>query len=214
MPPRVFDDLHETMPWDAVDAVVFDVGNVLIRFDPADLLRRHLPEYEEHWPMLMERVFHSPYWPMLDRGSASLEDLAQLMIGRHQELRVPIERIMHGWPDLREEVPEGVAALDCVRAHGKRTFVLSNYHHEAFRLVRDRFGFFRGFNGMAVSGFLHICKPDARIYRWLETSFALDPARLLFIDDSPANVEAALNLGWNAFCFDRPGKLAAFLGNN
>ena len=44
MPSQTFDDLHETMPWDEVDAVVFDVGNVLVGFDPQNLLRKHLPK--------------------------------------------------------------------------------------------------------------------------------------------------------------------------
>lgn len=210
---KTFDDLYPVMPWDAIDGVVFDVGNVLIGFDPNELLRRHLPDYEPLWPEIMARVFRSPYWCMLDRGSAPLREIAERMIGAHEELRVPIERIMRGWPDLRDPVPEGVAALETCRAHGKRTYVLSNYHHEAFALVRDRFAFFRDFDGMAVSGELHLCKPDAAIYRWLTDTYSLDPARLLFIDDSPANVEAALLLGWNALCYNRPGQLTAFLNS-
>ncbi len=209
---RTFDDLHDVMPWDAVDTAVFDVGNVLVGFSPENLLRQHLPEFEDQWPLLMERVFRSPYWPMLDRGTVSLSEAAELMIGNHEELRVPITRIMHGWPDLRDEVPEGVAALRACRAHGKRTYVLSNYNHEAFPLVRDHFDFFRDFDGMAVSGFLHLCKPEPAIYRWLTETYGLDPKRLLFIDDSPANVEAALNQGWNALCYSHPGKLTAFFG--
>ncbi len=212
MLPRTFDDLHPVMPWDAVDAVVFDVGNVLVGFDPPALLRRHLPDFEAQWPRIMERVFRSPYWPMLDRGSGTLAEIAGLMIGPHEDLRPAVTRIMTGWPDLRAPVPEGVNALAACRAHGKKTFVLSNYHHEAFSLIRERFGFFRDFDGFAVSGFLHMCKPDPAIYRYLTDTFALDPARLLFVDDSPPNVEAALNLGWNALCYQRKGQLAAFFG--
>ncbi len=212
MPSQTFDDLHETMPWDEVDAVVFDVGNVLVGFDPQNLLRKHLPDYEEQWPVLMERTFRSPYWPMLDRGTVSLSEAAELMIGPHEELRTPITRIMHGWPALRDAVPEGVAVLEACRAHGKKTYVLSNYNHEAFPLIRDHFDFFQGFDGMAVSGFLHMLKPEPMIYRWLTDTYGLDPARLLFIDDSPPNIEAALNLGWNAICYNREGKLKAFFG--
>ncbi len=212
MAARTFDDLHASMPWDAIDAAVFDVGNVLVRFDPAALLRRHLPDFEPMWPLLTERVFRSPYWAMMDRGTVTLAEAAELMAGPDEALREPVGRLMRDWPDLWETVPEGVAALAACRARGKRTYVPSNYNHEAFPVVRDRYDFFRGFDGMAVSGFLHICKPDPAIYRRLTDTYGLDPARLLFIDDSPVNVEAALHLGWNALCLDRPGKLAAFFG--
>ena len=212
MPLRTFDDLHETMPWDAVDAVVFDVGNVLVRFDPPALLQQHLPDCEAQWPLLTERVFRSPYWPMIDRGTLSLCEAADLMTGRHEELRPAITRLMRDWPDIRDSVPEGVAVLEACCARGKKTYVLSNYNHEAFPRVRDFFAFFRDFDGMAVSGFLHMLKPEPAIYRWLTDTCGLDPARLLFIDDSPPNVEAALNLGWNALCYSRPGKLSAFFG--
>ena len=208
--PRTFDDLHETMPWDAIDAVVFDVGNVLVRFDPMALLRQHVPDYESQWPVLLERLFLSPYWPMFDRGIVSLSEAAELMIGPREEIRAPAARIMRDWPDLREDVPEGVAVLKTCRAHGKKTYVLSNYNHEAFPRIRDHFDFFKDFDGMAVSGFLHMLKPEPAIYHWLTDTYDLDPARILFIDDSPPNVEAALNLGWNAICYNRRGKLNAF----
>lgn len=212
MPLRTFDDLYETMPWDAVDAVVFDVGNVLIRFDPPALLRRHLPDCETQWPLLTERVFRSAYWPMIDRGTLSLSEAADLMTGPHEELREPIARLMRDWPDLQELMPEGLAVLEACRARGKKTYVLSNYNHEAFPVIRDKFGFFKGFDGMTVSSFIHLNKPEPAIYRCLTDTYGLDPARLLFIDDSPANVEAALNLGWNALCYSYPGKLSAFFG--
>ncbi len=209
---RIFDDLYPAMPWEAIDAVVFDVGNVLVGFDPETILRRYLPDYEPLWPKILRRTFRSPYWPMLDRGLVSLHEAAEIMGGGDPELTSVIHEMMDRWPEMRDVLPEGVAALETCRARGKRTYVLSNYHHEAFAMLKRRYAFFDGFDGMAVSGELHLCKPDPAIYRWLTDTCALDPARLLFIDDSPANVEAALHLGWNALCYDAPGKLDRFFG--
>lgn len=210
MPMRTMDDLYPVMPWDAVDAAVFDVGNVLVRFDPPAILRRYLPDEEALWPRIMARAFRSPYWPMLDRGAVTLHEAAELMGGGDARLTAAIHLLMDRWPEMRDVVPEGLALLEACRARGKKTFVLSNYHHEAFAMLKRRYRFLDGFDGMAVSGELHVCKPDPAIYRWLTDTYALDPSRLLFVDDSPANVETALYMGWNALCYDEPGKLRRF----
>ena len=76
------DDMYPAMPWDALDAVVFDVGNVLVRFVPEDILRRVLPGEEAIWPELQRKVFRSPYWAMLDRGVMTYEEAAKAMTGR------------------------------------------------------------------------------------------------------------------------------------
>ena len=207
---RTIDDLYERVPWEKLGAVVFDVGNVLLRFDPQALLRLHLPAREELYPMLMEKVFRSPYWVMLDHGIVSTDEAIELMTGRDMELRDAIGTLMHGWVDLRETVDEGLFALQQAREHGKKTYVLSNYHHEAFPVVEKKYDFFSGFDGIVVSARLGIMKPNPAIYAHMTAKYGLTPARTLFIDDSPANVEGALYAGWQGLCYNRPGKIYEF----
>lgn len=203
------DDRYSAMPWDALDAVVFDVGNVLVRFSPEEILRRVLPGEETIWPDILRRVFRSPYWAMLDRGVLTHEEAVRAMTGRETRLAGPIRRVLTDWRDLPDVVDEGVAALRQCKAHGKRTYVLSNYNDRAFDFIREKYDFFKLFDGEVVSGREKLVKPDPAIYRLLTERYALAPERTLFIDDTPANIEAALHLGWQGLCY-APGKLEAF----
>lgn len=207
----MLDDQYPSMPWNAIDAVVFDVGNVLLRWDNAALLQRIIPERPDLHPLLRQVIFQSPYWTMLDRGSITPEEATAGMIARHPELMPYVRRVMTAWTDL-EEIPEGVAALHACKAHGKKTYVLSNYPKDGFQHATETHAFFNLFDGLFVSSHHMLVKPDPVIYAKATEAFHLTPARTLFIDDSPANIEAALHFGWQGFCLNAPGKLTAFFG--
>lgn len=69
------DDQFETMPWDAIDAVVFDVGNVLLAFAPMkEIIQERLPDHPELHQILLKKTVQSPYWIMLDHGSITQEE--------------------------------------------------------------------------------------------------------------------------------------------
>lgn len=210
MPQMMIDDLYPAMPWDEVDAVVFDVGNVLLSFSPVRLLQEIVPECPELHDVLLERVFRSPYWIMLDRGTISIEAAITAMSKGDAALAPYVRRVVKGWWNL-PPIPEGVEALKTCKAQGKKLYVLSNYADEPFRHAQERYGFFGLFDGFIVSSQVHRVKPCRDIYDHLIASFGLTPARTLFIDDTPANIEAALEAGWQGLCFNRPGKLRDFL---
>jgi len=206
------DSQYTAMPWEEIDNVIFDVGNVLLAFNPDMLLRDLLPEQPELYPVLKERVFGSPYWPMLDRGLLTCEEAIEPMSALHPELRPAITRIMTGWVDLKNVIDEGVQTLEKCKAMGKKLYVLSNYNDRAFEVVRAKFDFWRHFDGFVISAHEGLTKPDPAIFRLLLERFQLDPQRSLFIDDSPANIEAALHCGLQGVCYNRAGKLAEFFG--
>ena len=208
----MINDRYPAMPWDQVDNVVFDVGNVLLTFDPARLLENEFPGDRALHERLMVKVFRSPYWVMQDHGTMSQEELAEAMAGLETGLLEPIRRLLAGWVDLKDVIDEGLFALNACRAHGKRTYVLSNYGDEPFAHVDAKHAFFRGFDGKIISSRVHLLKPDPRIYRLLIRTYALDPARTLFIDDAPANIETALEEGWQGLCYSEPGLLYRFFG--
>lgn len=212
MIPMMIDDLYPRMPWDKIDAVVFDVGQVLLRFDPAQLLDRLVPQRPDLHDALLARVFKSPYWVMLDRGTATVEELIAVMCtGAPEEMIPHIHRIMTGWWDI-DEIPEGVRALKACKAHGKKLYVLSNYGDKPFAHAEATHDLFSLFDDKLVSSRHHVIKPDPAIYALAQQRFGLDPARTLFIDDAPANIEGALQAGWQGLCFNHPGKLDAFMG--
>ncbi len=207
----MYDDQYPSMPWDRIDAVVFDVGNVLLRWDSAALLQRIVPQRPDLHPILQQLIFQSPYWAMQDRGTITPGEAIAGMTARHPELEPFVRRVMNQWVDL-EEIPEGIAALQACKARGKKVYVLSNYPRDGFRHAVETHDFFRLFDDIFVSSHHLLSKPDPAIFAKATEVLRLTPGRTLFIDDSPANVESALHFGWEAICINAPGKLSAFFG--
>lgn len=208
----MLNDRCSVMPWDVIDNVVFDVGNVLLTFQPEKLLRVLLPEHEADYPLLMRHVFQSPYWHMMDHGAVSPEEAFMLMGSSRPALRPLICRIQEGWNDLLEPIDEGIQALRACKEHGKRCYVLSNYADGPFEhSYRKHQAFFSLFDGVVVSAREHLIKPDQRMYRCLIDRYRLDPERTLFIDDSSANIEGAMDCGLQAVHFCAPGVLHQFI---
>lgn len=207
----MIDDMYDTMPWDQFDAVVFDVGNVLLSWKSQELLDMLIPERPDLHGELTIRIFKSPYWCMRDRGSATLEEVIAAMSTGATELEPYIRRVMEGWIDL-PAMPEGVAALKACKAHGVKVYALTNYADKEFAHACATNDFFALFDDYVVSAREHLIKPGHEIYEVLISRYGLDPARTLFIDDTPANIEGALHCGWQGLCYNRPGKLTHFFG--
>lgn len=205
----MIDDKYATMPWAEIDAVVFDVGNVLLAWTAQEQLNRIVPERPDLHGELAIRIFKSPYWCMRDRGSATVEEVIGAMSKTAPELEPFIRRVMNDWVDL-PAISEGVEALKACKAHGVKLYALTNFANEEFAIACKKFDFFSLFDDFVVSGRLHMVKPGLEIYQHLIDRFGLDAARTLFIDDSPANIEAALESGWQGVCYNREGKLAKF----
>lgn len=205
----MIDDLYPSMPWDDIDAVVFDVGNVLLRFQPKELLERLIPERPELHDELLLRIFRSPYWCMRDRGSATVEEVIAAMSRTAPELEPYVRRVMTGWIDL-PAISEGVEALRICKAHGKKLYALTNYADAEFAHACRTHDFFSLFDDFVVSSREHMVKPEREIYELLTARYGHDPAHTLFIDDNIANVEGALDCGWQCLCVNRPGKLQRF----
>ena len=205
----MIDDKYASMPWDDIDTVIFDVGNVLLMWNHTELLTRILPDHPELYEELTNRVFKSPYWVMRDRGSASVDEVVHAMSITKPELEPYIRKLLTEWIDI-PVIPEGVEALKACKAHGKKLYALTNYADKEFAYACRKHDFFSLFDDYVVSGREHLVKPGHEIYELLTERFDLDPARTLFIDDSPANIEGALHCGWQGICYNREGKLRNF----
>ena len=211
MPNLMLDDKYAKMPWDEIDAVVFDVGGVLVSFKPDEHLNELFPDDPELRRVLKARIYGSPYWHMMDRGLLTQEEAIVRMTGLREDLADAIRHTVIDWiPYFDEVIDEGVRFLHACRAHGKKVFVLSNFIREPFAQMRPRFDFFDLFDELVVSGYVHKVKPSPDIFQHVIDTYQLDPARTLFIDDSPANIEGALHCGWQGICYNRGGKLLAF----
>lgn len=187
-------------------AVVFDLGGVLIDWDPRHLYRRLIPDEAEMERFLREVV--SPEWNLEhDRGRAFADGIAQLR-REHPEQGGLIAAYAERWPEmLGGAIQPTVDVVDELRGTGVRLFALTNWSAETWPIGRARFAFLDWFEAIIVSGLEQIVKPDPAIFRILVDRHGLEPARTIYIDDMQANVAAAAALGFRAIRFTDAARL-------
>jgi 2-haloacid dehalogenase len=179
----------------AVDTVVFDLGGVLIDWDPRYLYRQLL-EDEAEIELFLETVCTIEWDARMDAGRPFAEGVAEL-VARHPDQEWLIRAYADRWEDmLGGEVPGTVEVLDELAGTGIRLFALTNWSRETFPIARRRFPFLERFVAVVVSGDEGIAKPDHRLFQVLVDRHRVEPAAALLVDDSVANVEAAAALGF------------------
>ncbi len=174
--------------------IVFDMGQVLIRFDGRYFIRRQgiAPEDEE---LIWNQVFRSLEWMQMDRGSKTEEEAAASILPRiprrlHQAARCLITQ----WDEPLLPIPGMYELIQELKENGYGIYLLSNAsrrQHEYWpRVPASQF-----FDGTLISADVHLMKPQLEIYRLLCERFSLEAPECFFVDDSPANIEAGLCCG-------------------
>jgi 2-haloacid dehalogenase len=183
-----------------VQAVVFDLGGVVIDWNPRHLYRK-LFDDEESMEDFLATVCTMAWNDELDKGLPFAQGVAQLVADfpHHREL---IEAYHSRWVEMVPgAIDETVTLLAELRDAAVPLYALSNWAVETFVLVHDRFPFLAWFDGIVLSGEVGVTKPDKRIFEELTARFGLDPGTTLFIDDNPPNVEGARAAGLQAVLF-------------
>jgi putative hydrolase of the HAD superfamily len=174
--------------------VIFDLGNVLISFSPADYLKKK--NYPEHIRnIIMNDIFHSEEWRKLDEGIISVGEAIESISARSALNREEIALIFNLRIDIMFPLDENVRLLPGLKKRGFSLYYLSNFHLDTFETVSNDYFFFRHFDGGVVSAEVKMAKPDIRIYELLLTKFGLKPSECLFIDDTGINIESAARAG-------------------
>lgn len=189
-----------------IDAVVFDIGGVLLDWDPRHLYRQLIADpdqLDDFLGRICSRQWHRAH----DLG-ADTEQSCRGLAARYPE---HAELIM-AWSDRSEEMIGGVLTqtvevLGELRSAGVRCFALSNMEPDKFVLRRARYEFFDLLDGCVISGLEGVAKPDQKIFEILLSRYGLAPAQTIFIDDLPANVAAAAELGVVAIQFTTAAQL-------
>lgn len=191
-------------------AVVFDVGGVLLDWDPRHLFGDVIPDDDTREWFLREVC--SPDWNHeQDSGRPWSEAVAEA-IGRHPEQADWIRAYDQRWLETVGGVDDDSATLvHELRRAGVPVYALTNFSAEKWALSRERFDVLCAFDGVVVSGEERVAKPDERIYRILLDRYDLDPAATFFTDDTPANVAAAGQVGIDAELFVDAATLRAQL---
>lgn len=196
-----------------VSTVVFDVGNVLLDWNPRYLYRKIFAD-EATMERFLAEVCTAEWNLELDRGLAFADAVAE-RIARFPEFAYHIRAYDERWREMIDGVIEdSVALLERLAERGVPLYALTNFSAEKFDEAYERFAFFERFDGIVVSGRVKLVKPDPAIYRLLLETHGLDARACLFLDDSAANVEAAREIGFRAVRYENPRQaeeiLAAF----
>jgi 2-haloacid dehalogenase len=193
-----------------LSTVVFDLGGVLIEWDPRRVYRTLFDDDAEMEHFLA--TVCTPAWNLeQDRGRPVAVATAELtaQYPEHGEL---IEAYYGRWEEmLGDLIWDTVDIVDELRAGGVRLLALTNWSHEEFPVARPRMSFLDHFDGVLVSGEVKLIKPDPAIFELLSERHQVDPAIAVFVDDSPANVATAARLGFDALQFTSSAQLRADL---
>jgi FMN phosphatase YigB (HAD superfamily) len=190
--------------------VVFDLGNVLIPWSLSFLYDKVIDDPQRRAFFLSE-VFTPSQNARLD-GGESLATLVADLCDEYPDWSEEFSAFEHRWPEtLGDPISGSVAILDELVDGGLRCFALSNWGRETFEASRSRLTFLDRFEGVVISGFEGVSKPDAAIFELLCDRHGFAPSNAVFIDDSAANVVAATALGFKALQFTSPDVLRADL---
>ncbi|MCY1707840.1 HAD family phosphatase [Pannonibacter sp. SL95] len=184
-----------------VTTVVFDIGNVLIEWDPEYLYRRLIPDEAARRHFLTEIC--SPAWNLeQDRGRSWSEAVAEC-VARHPGHADLIRAYDEGWHEMVPgEVPGTAGLLEELVAADVPLYAITNFSNEKFAEAKARFPFLAtSFRDTVVSAEERLLKPDPRIYEVLLERNGLTAEACVFIDDSLKNVEGARAVGMAAIHF-------------
>jgi len=178
------------MPTAPPTAVVFDLGGVLIDWNPRYLYRKLFDDEAAMETFLADVV--SPEWNGQQDSGRTWAEAVEVLSHEHPEQRDLIAAYWHRWQEtLGDAIAPTVAILEELREAGVRLYALSNWSAETFPVARPRYPFLDWFDGIVISGEEKVAKPEPAIFRHLLDRYGLEPATTVFIDDSEANVRAA-----------------------
>lgn len=183
--------------------IVFDVGGVIVRWQPLELMREHLPMVAAD--VAFEQVFQGwargADWGEFDLGRIEADLLADRLAARTGYPVEALRSLLAAVPQHLQPMRESVALIERLRAAGHRLALLSNMprpYADHLEATHECIGWFEQ---RAWSGRLGLMKPDRAIFEHVAQALAIDPPEALFIDDHLGNVEAARALGWSALLF-------------
>ena len=181
--------------------IVFDMGNVVIRFDPEYFIDRAGIHDPEDRRLIMNELFHSVEWAQMDAGTLTEETAEPLILPRFPErLRDKVKDLLYHWAYPRDMIPGMEDLIRRLKEAGYHIYLLSNAssaQHEYW----PKFPVSGYFEGKLISCDVKTVKPNPEIYRLFTEKFSLNAEECLFTDDATANVATAIACGWKGIVF-------------
>jgi len=194
-----------------VNTVVFDLGGVLVDWDPRHLLRKVMPGREAEVETLVADVLNHAWNLERDKGDSWAEAIDQLKVEYPQWAEV-FDAYTERWAEtLVGSLGDTVIILRELKERGTPLYALSNWSAEMFPHAEAKFAWLELFDGIVVSGRVQMIKPERDIFDYLLETYDLKADDVFFVDDNVPNVKAARSYGIHAHQFESAAKLRAEL---
>jgi len=174
--------------------IIFDLGKVLIKWDPRNLYRKVFEE-EKEMEQFLENICSDDWNEQQDAGRPLAEATA-LLEAAHPEYSAQIKMYYDRWIEMLDGVYDANVALMRELKQDYPVYALTNWSAETMVWAQPLFPFLNEFDGMVVSGIEKVKKPDPRIFEILLDRYDLLAAESLFIDDNLRNVTAGREFGF------------------
>lgn len=185
-----------------IEAVIFDIGNVLIEWQPERFFDAQIGE-ERRRALFADLDLHAIN-DRVDRGE-NFHTVWQETAATHPEWRTEIEMWHDRWLELASPaIPHSVRLMQALQTRGVPVFSLTNFGVETYEIAAEVYPFLRAFDRDFISGHMQLIKPDPAIYAAVEDVTGIAPDRLLFADDRDDNIAAAAARGWQTHLFEHP----------
>lgn len=180
--------------------IVFDIGKVLIHYDPNLPFRRLIPDDGERAAFFSTVCTHE--WNLEQDRGRRWDEAEAVLIAEHPDKEELIRSFRRHWAEMVPHAYDAtVEILEELIADGRDVTMLTNFASDTFAEAKEMFPFLKKPRGVTVSGDVKLIKPDQAIYRLHADTFGLTPSATLFVDDSAPNVEGARAAGWNAVLY-------------
>ena len=183
-----------------IQHVVFDIGKVLINYDPEIPFRRLIADDKERAHFFENICTHE--WNIEQDRGRTWGEAEALLIADHPHHEANIRAFRQQWHEMvYSEIDGSVAIMRALISSGMDVTMLTNFAADTFAQASEMYPFLKEPRGVTVSGLVGLIKPDEAIYRLHTLTFGLEPGATLFIDDNADNVKAAQDFGWQAVLF-------------
>lgn len=193
-----------------INHIVFDIGQVLIFWDPEIPYQQLIPDHKERrW--FLDNVCNAEWNLEQDRGR-EWPHAEEILISEHPDHETNIRAYRKYWHEMiPREIPGTFQIMQTLIEAGHDVTMLTNFHQDTLPLAAEIYPGLKLPRGVTVSGEVKLVKPDAAIYEQHSREYDLVPENILFFDDSPNNIEAARNAGWQAEHFTSSQQMRADL---
>lgn len=184
----------------SIDAVVWDIGRVLVQWDLRGIYADAIPDAEQRDWFVQNIVTES--WHFLHDEGEAMADMVAQRSAEYPQYRALIERYATHWLDsVPGPVPGTSALIEALAVKGVPQFSITNFGADAWVMFRPTFPVLDHVRDIVVSGVEKMVKPNPAIFALAADRFGHAPDRMLFIDDNAANIAAAAKAGWNVHHF-------------